>query len=72
MIFVVNVLANPLSMLKAIIKVATPSAIPTIEIEEIKVMNLESFLERVYFFDMKKGRYIPILSKWILNKITYR
>ena len=33
-------------MLKAIIRVATPNEIPTIEIPEIRVMKRESFLEK--------------------------
>jgi hypothetical protein len=39
-------------MLKAIIRVATPRAIPTIEMTEIKEKNLESFLENVNLFDI--------------------
>jgi hypothetical protein len=39
-------------MLKAIIRVATPRDIPTIEITEIKEKNLESFLEKVNLFDI--------------------
>jgi len=57
-ILFVIVFSNPLRMLKAIISAATPKAIPTIEIVEIKLMNLEAFLEKVYFLEIKKGNDI--------------
>jgi hypothetical protein len=62
MILFVRVCANPLKILKAIISVATPSEIPTIEIEEINVINFEPFLERTNFLDTKKGNDIKIIS----------
>jgi hypothetical protein len=39
-------------MLRAIIRVATPRAIPTTEITDIKEKNLESFLEKVNLLDI--------------------
>jgi len=47
-------------MLNAIINVATPIQIPTIEIDEMRVMNRESFLDNVNFLDMNKGKDIAI------------
>ena len=67
----VKVLAKPFKILSAIIKVATPRAIPSIEMVEIKVINFESFLDRVYFFDMKKGRYIYIFLLLIQIQFNY-
>jgi hypothetical protein len=64
-------LAKPFKILSAIINVATPRAIPSIEMVEIKVINFESFLDRVYFFDMKKGRYIYIFLLLIQIQFNY-
>ena len=64
MILLVRVFAKPVKILSAIMSVATPREIPIIEIEEINVINLEPFLERINFFDTKKGndiKYFPIL-----------
>jgi hypothetical protein len=58
MILLVMVCSNPLRTLIAIIKVATPSAIPIIEIKEIKLMNRESFLESIKFLAMNQEKCI--------------
>ena len=54
----VSVFSNPLSTLKAIIKVATPSEIPVIEITEMKLIKRESFFEKIYFLEINQGRFI--------------
>ena len=52
------VCSNPLRILIAIIKVATPSAIPNIEMKEIKLMNRESLLESIKFFAISHEKCI--------------
>jgi hypothetical protein len=42
----------------AIIKVATPRAIPIIEIKEIRLMKRESFLESIKFFAISQEKCI--------------
>jgi hypothetical protein len=46
------VLSNPFNMLKAIINVATPSAIPAMEIPDINEINFEPFFENINRFEI--------------------
>jgi hypothetical protein len=48
-------------MLRAIIRVATPREIPTIEMTEIKEKKRESFLEKVNLLDIYRGNSIRIV-----------
>ena len=48
--------SNPLRILSAIIKVATPREIPVIEIVEMRFIKRESLFEKIYFFEMKNGK----------------
>ena len=63
----VRVFANPVRILRAIIRVATPREIPIIEIEEINVINFEPFLERMNFFDTKKVNDIKQIPYYLYN-----
>jgi hypothetical protein len=60
-IFEVIVLSKPFRILKAIINAATPREIPMIEIDEINVMNRESFLDKLYFLEINKEKDIKDL-----------
>ena len=57
-IFFRIVSSNPSKILNAIIKVATPKEIPITEIDEMRVMKRESFLDSVNFLEIKKGNDI--------------
>jgi hypothetical protein len=59
----VIVCSNPLRTLTAIISVATPSAIPMIEIVEIRLMKRESFLDRIKFFAIYQETFIIKLTE---------
>jgi hypothetical protein len=54
-------------MLNAMIKVATPSEIPIIEIADIRFINRESFFEKIYLLEIKKGTEGIYLGLIFLN-----
>ena len=62
----VIVFSKPFNMLKAIIKVATPRAIPETVITDIKEMNLDSLREKIYFLEIKKGNDISVINYFII------
>jgi hypothetical protein len=49
--------SNPLKTLSTIIRAAVPTATPTIEMPEIKLMILCDFFEMRYLRAMKNGRF---------------
>ena len=59
----VIVCSNPFRTLTAIIRVATPSAIPMIEIVEIRLIKRESFLDRIKFFAIYQETFIIKLTE---------
>ena len=62
----VIVFSKPFNMLKEIINVATPKAIPDIVITEIKEMNLDSLREKIYFLAIKKEKDIYVINYFII------
>ena len=67
-ILFVMVCSNPFSTLIAMISVATPRAIPMIEIVEIKEINRESFLESINCFAIYQDTLIiQIIKSRIIN-----